>query len=161
MNLPSNAPRPPYLLAADKLRQEITSGHLKPGDRLPSSRELKETLGIANATVHAAIKVLRDEGLVYSVQGRGNYVARASTADGIGEFTVDYTAPAWYMTQGPGGTPAEVRGGAGGKAADPLTESLRSLRDQLQSITNEVGTLKQQMADLKNQVERLEQQAER
>jgi GntR family transcriptional regulator len=75
MALPSNDPRPPYLLAADKLRQEIASGRLKPGDRLPSSRELRESLGIANATVHSALRVLRDEGLIYSVQGRGSYVS--------------------------------------------------------------------------------------
>ncbi|GAA3856764.1 GntR family transcriptional regulator [Streptomyces sedi] len=75
MALPPNDPRPPYQLAADKLREEITSGRLKPGDRLPSSRDLRESLGIANATVHSALRVLRDEGLIYSVQGRGSYVS--------------------------------------------------------------------------------------
>ena len=155
MSLPTNTPRPPYLLAADKLRQEITSGRLKPGDRLPSSRELKETLGIANATVHAAIKVLRDEGLIYSVQGRGNYVRNPQDT-----LSPDFTPPAWYSTQGPGGAPAQARGGAGGHAADPLTEALRSLRDQLRTVSEEVGSIKQQMTDLQSKVERLEQRHE-
>ncbi len=73
--LPSDGPKPPYLMAADRLRLEIRAGRYKPGDRLPSSRELRGSLGIANATVRAALRVLRQEGLVYSVQGRGTYVA--------------------------------------------------------------------------------------
>lgn len=153
MSLPTNTPRPPYLLAADRIRQEITSGRLKPGDRLPSSRELKDTLGIANATVHSAIKVLRDEGLVYSVQGRGNYVANP----GHVEFEIDYTPPAWYMTQGPAGRPAEERRGTASKQADSLTETLRALNDRLLELTQEVGALRQQMGDLEAKVEQLEQ----
>jgi GntR family transcriptional regulator len=95
MSLPANDPRPPYLLAADALRQEITSGRLKPGDRLPSSRELKERLGIANATVHSALRVLRDEGLIYSVQGRGSYVRdqAADQAPGIGQEATPADSP--------------------------------------------------------------------
>lgn len=73
--LPSDGPKPPYLMAADSLRLQIRAGRYRPGDRLPSSRELRVSLGIANATVHAALRVLRQEGLVYSVQGRGTYVA--------------------------------------------------------------------------------------
>ncbi|UCM89273.1 GntR family transcriptional regulator [Streptomyces marincola] len=87
MALPSNDPRPPYQLAADKLREEITSGRLKPGDRLPSSRDLRETLGIANATVHSALRVLRDEGLIYSVAGRGSYVSDPQPSPGGAEAT--------------------------------------------------------------------------
>lgn len=158
MSLPTNTPRPPYLLAADRIRQEITSGRLKPGDRLPSSRELKDTLGIANATVHSAIKVLRDEGLVYSVQGRGNYVAGPPEEDSTVGFSIDYTPPAWYMTQGPAGRPAEERRGTASTQADSLTETLRALHHQLRSLTEEVGTLRQKMGDLEAKVAQLEQQ---
>jgi GntR family transcriptional regulator len=67
-------PRPPYLQVADELRQRIAAGELEPGDRLPSTRQLAETYGIATMTVQNALRVLRDEGLVVSHQGRGVYV---------------------------------------------------------------------------------------
>ena len=49
---------------------------------------------------------------------------------------------------------------AGGHAADPLTEALRALRDQLRTVSEEVGSIKQQMTDLQSKVERLEQRHE-
>lgn len=49
---------------ADALRELILSGELKPGDRVPSSRELVAEYGGGKATALAAIRVLADEGLV-------------------------------------------------------------------------------------------------
>lgn len=66
--------RPPYLQAAEILRKEITSGRLKPGDKLPSSRTLQERYGIASSTVQNALRLLKREGHIYSVQGRGSFV---------------------------------------------------------------------------------------
>ena len=67
-------PRPPYLQIADDLRRVIRSGKLAPGKRLDSSRELAAAYGVAPMTVHQAMRVLRDEGLVESWQGRGVFV---------------------------------------------------------------------------------------
>jgi GntR family transcriptional regulator len=69
--------RPPYLQAAELLRQEITSGRLKPGDKLPSSRTLQDRYGIASSTVQNALRLLKKEGHIYSVQGRGSFVRSA------------------------------------------------------------------------------------
>ncbi|MFF2189169.1 GntR family transcriptional regulator [Streptomyces sp. NPDC058155] len=66
--------RPPYLQAAEILRKEITSGRLKPGEKLPSSRTLQERYGIASSTVQNALRLLKREGHIYSVQGRGSFV---------------------------------------------------------------------------------------
>jgi GntR family transcriptional regulator len=63
-----------YERLADELRQGIMSGHYKPGDRLPSTLELKERTGVANLTVRGAYRVLIEEGLVESVNKRGFYV---------------------------------------------------------------------------------------
>ncbi|MBT2398665.1 GntR family transcriptional regulator [Streptomyces sp. ISL-100] len=88
--------RPPYLQAAELLREEITSGRLKPGDKLPSSRTLQERYGIASSTVQNTLRLLKSEGLIYSVQGRGSFVrnsATAAPADGREEIaeTADLT----------------------------------------------------------------------
>ncbi len=130
MTLPAHGPRAPYLLAADQLREDIRAGRLKPGDRLPSSREMRETLGIANATVHAALRVLRDEGLIYSVQGRGTYVTDAPTATAA---------------------PTEQDGtGTGGQEPDDANAALREVRDQLRELNAVVSDLKARLEHLES-----------
>lgn len=66
--------RPPYLQAADFLRTGIVVGEYAPGSRLPSARLLQERFGVSSSTVQNALRVLKQEGLVYSVLGRGSYV---------------------------------------------------------------------------------------
>jgi GntR family transcriptional regulator len=76
-----NDPRPPYQQIADDLRRAIGEGELRPGERMPSSREFATSYGVAPMTVHQAIRVLRDEGLVNSWQGRGVFVRSESDAE--------------------------------------------------------------------------------
>uniref|UniRef100_A0AAU2V7Q2 Winged helix-turn-helix domain-containing protein n=1 Tax=Streptomyces sp. NBC_00003 TaxID=2903608 RepID=A0AAU2V7Q2_9ACTN len=66
--------RPAYVQVADYLRGQIRSGELKPGDKIPTSRDLQEEFGVASATVQNAFRVLKSEGLIYSAQGRGSFV---------------------------------------------------------------------------------------
>lgn len=75
---PSDDPRPPYVQTADALRKQIQDGRLAPGAKLPSARELQEQFGIANSTAQNALRLLKDEGLIYSVQGRGVFVRQLS-----------------------------------------------------------------------------------
>ncbi|MCY0938389.1 winged helix-turn-helix domain-containing protein [Streptomyces sp. H34-S4] len=67
--------RPPYLQAAEALRNAILSGELSPGERLPSANELRDRFGVSSSTVQNALRVLKQEGLVYSQLGRGSYVS--------------------------------------------------------------------------------------
>jgi DNA-binding transcriptional regulator YhcF (GntR family) len=66
--------RPTYLQVADELRNEITSGRLQPGARLPSVRDLSARFEIAAVTTQNALRVLREEGLVVSRSTRGYFV---------------------------------------------------------------------------------------
>ena len=75
-----NDPRPPYLQVADDLRTSITAGTYKPGERLPSGRELARRYGVAPMTIHHAVGVLRGEQLVESYQGRGVFIADHTSA---------------------------------------------------------------------------------
>jgi GntR family transcriptional regulator len=63
-----------YVQLAAILRAQIESGELRPGDQLPSETVLTQRYGLARNTVRAAIKVLRDEGLVITRQQRGSIV---------------------------------------------------------------------------------------
>lgn len=53
---------------------KIKSGDLKIGDRLPSERELTETLSISRSSTREAISILSGMGLIESRHGSGNYV---------------------------------------------------------------------------------------
>ena len=67
---------------------------LKPGDPLPSERELAERYDVARMTVRAEITRLAAEGMVARVQGRGTFVAEARVAQAaaLSSFTEDMRA---------------------------------------------------------------------
>ena len=68
------ASRVPYLEIAAEIREQIRSGRLVPGDKLKTVRSLAEDYSVAQGTVGAAMEVLRAEGLVDTVQGKGSVV---------------------------------------------------------------------------------------
>ena len=61
---------------ADRLRQMIFSGQIKPGELLPSRKELASQFGVGIATIHEAIKSLNAVGLVESRPGKGTWVSQ-------------------------------------------------------------------------------------
>ncbi|MGV9425796.1 GntR family transcriptional regulator [Streptomyces sp. NPDC003656] len=62
---------------ADDLRQQITSGRLQPGERLPSETALAEQYAVRTVTLRHALAVLQGERLVEKIHGKGNFVRRA------------------------------------------------------------------------------------
>ena len=69
---------PPMKSAAnlrDELRRIITSGSLRPGERLPTERELSSQFGVARNTVRRALDDLSRSGLIARHIGRGTFVA--------------------------------------------------------------------------------------
>lgn len=68
------SPVHPYVQIADQLRAGIASGEI--ADLLPSLTEIAGDAGVAIGTVSRAVKVLKDEGLVYGVPGRGTFVTQ-------------------------------------------------------------------------------------
>ncbi|PSE46058.1 DNA-binding protein [Acinetobacter nosocomialis] len=61
------------------LREAVQSGDLQPGDPLPSSRELAQTLGVARGTIIEAYDQLLAEGVFDSQARTGTYVSHALT----------------------------------------------------------------------------------
>jgi GntR family transcriptional regulator len=68
------SPIPAYAQLASILREQIEQGHIAPGDPLPSESTLQQEYGVARGTVRKAIEMIRDHGLVVTVQGRGTFV---------------------------------------------------------------------------------------
>jgi GntR family transcriptional regulator len=67
------SPAHPYVQVADQLREGIRTGEV--GPLLPSIMELTEETGLAVGTIRRAIRILVDEGIAYTVPGRGTFVA--------------------------------------------------------------------------------------
>jgi AcrR family transcriptional regulator len=70
----------PYRRIAAHIRARIARGELRPGDRIPSTREIVREWGVAMATATKAITLLREDGLVRPERGRGTVVRSAAPA---------------------------------------------------------------------------------
>ena len=70
------SPLPRYYQLKEIMREKIASGDWKPGDLIPSERELGEQYGISRMTARQAITELVNEGLFYREQGKGTFVSR-------------------------------------------------------------------------------------
>lgn len=64
----------------DSMRLYIDRGVLKPGERVPSVRELALSLSVNPNTVMRAYQVLTDEGLLVAIPKKGLYVAEKKQA---------------------------------------------------------------------------------
>lgn len=74
MPRPASHEFPIYRRIADRLRDQILSGALDDGDRLPGENALMAEYGIARATARQALAVLINEGLAVARRGSGVYV---------------------------------------------------------------------------------------
>jgi GntR family transcriptional regulator len=68
---------PAYLQIVEQVRRASATGSIRPGDQLPSIRELAERLRINRNTVAKTYSELEHEGLVETLQGRGVFVNAA------------------------------------------------------------------------------------
>ena len=58
-----------------RIETQILNGDLRPGDQLPTERELGNQFKVSRTVIREAVKALRAKGLVTSEQGRGTFVA--------------------------------------------------------------------------------------
>ncbi|HEX5597027.1 MAG TPA: winged helix-turn-helix domain-containing protein [Micromonosporaceae bacterium] len=65
---------PFYERIANEIRDQIKSGELPPGAKLPSTSQLCAKHGVSTQVIRSVMLVLRSEGLVEGHQGRGVYV---------------------------------------------------------------------------------------
>ncbi|WP_329423820.1 GntR family transcriptional regulator [Streptosporangium sp. NBC_01495] len=82
-------PDPPYRRIVAEFRSRILTGDLRPGDRMPSIRQIAQRRGVAVATATKVMAALRDEGLVETKVGAGTVVSVRA----VREQPVGPTAP--------------------------------------------------------------------
>jgi GntR family transcriptional regulator len=68
---------PVYLQLVRQVKHAVATGALKPGDRLPTVRELAARLVVNPNTVGRAYRELEQAGLLENTPGRGSFVALA------------------------------------------------------------------------------------
>ena len=107
------AEAPIYRQIVDQVRAAIRDGRLKPGDRLPSLRELSAELVINHLTVKRAYESLESAGLIETGRGTGTFV-RSETAvrrkAGHLDAIKDDLAGVLARLRAQGGTKAEAHG---------------------------------------------------
>jgi len=68
---------------ANRLRADVISGRLAPGDKLDRETVLAARYGVARGTMRAAIELLREQGILVSRHGTGTFVAASPTINVI------------------------------------------------------------------------------
>ncbi|APS19971.1 GntR family transcriptional regulator [Streptomyces sp. Tue 6075] len=99
--MPSTAqPEPLYLRIAQEIEARIRSGDLRPGERLPSIRQIADRWGVAIATATRVVATLREDGWAETKVGSGTVV---SSSPGRPRPTRRVQAPATRLSAGSGG----------------------------------------------------------
>jgi GntR family transcriptional repressor for pyruvate dehydrogenase complex len=68
-----------YEQIVEQIEQQILSGNIRFGDRLPSERELGEQFGVSRTAVREAMKALVQRGLIEVRPGRGTFVTAGTS----------------------------------------------------------------------------------
>lgn len=75
IEIEKKSPVPAYRQIIKQITSLIHEGTLKPGDKLPTERELANELKIARGTVKKAYELMVKDGLIETTQGRGTFVS--------------------------------------------------------------------------------------
>jgi GntR family transcriptional regulator len=112
VSLDKSSSRPLYAQLEQAILGDINAGRARPGDRLPSERELAEAHGISRQTVRQTINQLVLQGILYRQPGKGTYVRSRETAigrvhlTGITRFYFDWAQQTTVWHRPPHLTPA-------------------------------------------------------
>lgn len=68
---------PIYLQVMEIIKQDIVSGKLKPGEKMPSSRDYSYELGINFNTVARVYKELENEKILFTKRGLGTFITES------------------------------------------------------------------------------------
>lgn len=77
---------PVYQKIVDDIKRKISSAELNPGDTVLSEAALCKEYGASRMTVRKGLAILANEGYIYSIPGKGNFVRKPE----INKYTVYY-----------------------------------------------------------------------
>lgn len=75
---------PVHRQLANILREQIMRGEIELDRPIPSEPSLQRQYGLERESVRRAVQVLRDEGLLYTLEGQGDYVSSRAEETGGG-----------------------------------------------------------------------------
>jgi DNA-binding transcriptional MocR family regulator len=105
-DLDTTSETPLYRQLGDYVQTLITRGDLRPGDRLPPTRELASQIGLNRTTISAAYEWLESEGLIQGAVGRGSFVLGAATQSKPANTGIDWSRTLTPSTFASSGGPA-------------------------------------------------------
>ena len=76
INLNMKDTRPLYEQVIDGIKEQVIKGMLKPGDQIPSIRQLAGMLTITPNTVSKAYQELERQHIIETVRGKGTFIAK-------------------------------------------------------------------------------------
>jgi GntR family transcriptional regulator len=65
---------PIYVQLTDQIKHKIATGELKPGDQLPTVRQLAADLRVNFNTIARGYRILDEEGIISTQHGRGTFI---------------------------------------------------------------------------------------
>ena len=74
---------PSYVQIVEQVQTFLANGELKPGDQLPTVRQLASELRVNFNTIARAYRMLDDAGLISTQQGRGTYLLDQPSAEAV------------------------------------------------------------------------------
>lgn len=93
---------PIYIQLMDQIKQLIVAGELKPGDQLPTVRQLAADLRVNFNTIARTYRLLDEEGIISTQHGRGTFIlnplpeedAKELRRKGLSRLTREYLTSA-------------------------------------------------------------------
>ncbi len=81
-----NPPASMYIQLTNHLADAIAKGEYAVGDKLPSENTLCQQFGVSRITVRQALQRLSQQGLIYSVHGKGSFVKAPSVSNELDQI---------------------------------------------------------------------------
>lgn len=79
INISNTSTIPLYEQIQTQIKNQILNGNLKPGEGLPSIRNLAKELKVSIITTKRAYEVLEKDGFIETVVGKGTFVSNQNT----------------------------------------------------------------------------------
>lgn len=77
---------PIYIQLMNQVKHMIATGELKPGDQLPTVRQLAADLRVNFNTIARAYRLLDEEGIISTQHGRGTYILEPASEEQMEEL---------------------------------------------------------------------------
>ncbi|MCT4631589.1 MAG: FadR family transcriptional regulator [Firmicutes bacterium] len=132
-----------------QIKENIKTGQLQKGDRLPSERNMSEQMGVSRATIREALRSLEIMGIIKCVQGEGNFIC-----DNLDNSLIEPLSMMFMLNQGKLNEINELRRAleleAVKLASERISEeSVKIIEDLCETIVSSKDESKRAQADKK------------